>query len=154
MPSRRKRLPIQVIHGPNLNLLGTREPELYGRATLADIDAGLSAQAEKLGIELQSFQSNSEGALVDAIQAARGHVSGLIINPAAYTHTSIAIRDALLTLEVPVIEVHISNIHRREEFRRRSVLSDVATGQIIGLGVMGYGLALQALVQITESPAG
>ncbi len=148
MPSKHKTLPVQVIHGPNLNLLGTREPELYGRATLAEIDADLRAQANKIGLELQSFQSNSEGALIDAVQGVRGKISGLIINPAAYTHTSIALRDAVLTLEVPIIEVHISNIHRREEFRRRSLLSDVVTGQIVGLGIQGYNLALQALVHL------
>jgi 3-dehydroquinate dehydratase II len=154
MPSKRKRSQVQVIHGPNLNLLGLREPELYGRATLADIDAALQRQAEKMGVELQSFQSNGEGAIVDAIQAARGRVDGLIINPAAYTHTSVAIRDALLTLSVPIIEVHISNIHRREEFRRRSLISDVVTGQIVGLGARGYYLALQGLVQMLAENGG
>jgi 3-dehydroquinate dehydratase II len=150
MPIKRNKPQIQVIHGPNLNLLGLREPELYGRTTLADIDSALKVQADKLGVGLKSFQSNSEGAIVDAIQAVRDRTAGLIINPAAYTHTSVAVRDALLTLAVPIIEVHISNIHRRETFRRRSLVSDVVTGQIVGLGVRGYHLALQALVQMIE----
>lgn len=139
---------ILVLHGPNLNMLGHREPEIYGKTTLADIDAALHRMADKEGFILESFQSNHEGALVDRIQASIGDVAGIVINPAAFTHTSVAIRDALLLHDVPIIEVHISNIHKREDFRRHSYFSDIATGQIVGLGVRGYGLALEAIVAI------
>ncbi len=134
-----------VLHGPNLNLLGTREPEVYGRQTLADIDAALAAQAQAAGVALVSFQSNHEGALVDRIQAAaRDGTRFILINPAAYTHTSVAIRDALAAVAIPFIEVHLSNIHRREAFRQHSYLSELAEGVICGLGAQGYSLALQA----------
>ncbi len=134
-----------VLHGPNLNLLGTREPEVYGRQTLADIDCALAAQAQAAGMALVSYQSNHEGALVDRIQAARGDGTRFIlINPAAYTHTSVAIRDALAGVAIPFIEVHLSNIHRREAFRHHSYLSELAEGVICGLGAQGYQLALQA----------
>jgi len=136
---------IMVIHGPNLNLLGRREPDTYGQTTLADIDSQLKKLGPQLGLEVSSFQSNHEGAIVDTIQTAVGNLAGLIINPAAYTHTSIAIRDALIVLTIPIIEVHISNIHRREPFRHHSYMADVATGQIVGLGVNGYYLALRAM---------
>ena len=135
---------ILVLHGPNLNLLGTREPEVYGRQTLAQIDAELAQMAADAGAKLQSFQSNHEGALVDRIQAARTDgTSFILINPAAYTHTSVAIRDALAGVSIPFIEVHLSNIHRREAFRHHSYLSELAVGVICGLGANGYRLALQ-----------
>lgn len=134
-----------VLHGPNLNLLGKREPEVYGRQTLADIDASLAVQAQAAGVALVSFQSNHEGALVDRIQAAAGDGTRFIlINPAAYTHTSVAIRDALAGVAIPFIEVHLSNIHRREAFRQHSYVSELAEGVICGLGAQGYSLALQA----------
>ena len=135
---------VLVLHGPNLNLLGTREPEVYGRQTLAQIDAELAQMAADAGAKLQSFQSNHEGALVDRIQAARTDgTSFILINPAAYTHTSVAIRDALAGVSIPFIEVHLSNIHRREAFRHHSYLSELAVGVICGLGANGYRLALQ-----------
>ncbi len=135
---------VLVLHGPNLNLLGTREPEVYGRQTLAQIDAELAQMAADAGAKLQSFQSNHEGALVDRIQAARADGTDFIlINPAAYTHTSVAIRDALAGVSIPFIEVHLSNIHRREAFRHHSYLSELAVGVICGLGANGYRLALQ-----------
>ncbi len=135
---------VWVIHGPNLNLLGSREPDTYGRLTLAEINARLVAQAGTLGVHLECFQSNHEGALVDHIQLARTRQVGfIIINPAAYTHTSVAIRDALAAVDIPFIEVHLSNVHRREPFRHHSYLSALATGVIAGLGADGYGHALQ-----------
>lgn len=133
-----------LLNGPNLNLLGLREPELYGAATLADIEAELLQMSEDLGHTLQSLQSNSESDLVDRIQAAAGQVDFILINPGAFTHTSVALRDALLGVAIPFIEIHISNIHAREEFRRQSYFSDVAAGIIAGLGPQGYGLALRA----------
>ncbi len=136
-------LHIQVIHGPNLNMLGTREPGHYGNQKLADIDEELIALGDKLGVRVTSFQSNHEGELVDKIQ--KLDCDGLIINPAAYTHTSIAIRDALLAVQIPFIEVHLSNIHRREGFRHKSMLVDVATGVIAGFGAHSYSLALRGL---------
>jgi 3-dehydroquinate dehydratase-2 len=140
--------PILVIHGPNLNMLGQREPETYGRTTLTDIDRELTELGRRWGLSVTSFQSNHEGAIVDTIQQAAERIAGLIINPAAYTHTSIAIRDALLLLRVPIIEVHISNVHRREPFRHHSFMADVSTGQIVGLGVNGYYLALRAMADL------
>lgn len=135
---------ILVIHGPNLNLLGTREPGVYGSRTLAQIDADLSKTATDAGARLESFQSNHEGALVDRIQAAgRDGTRFILINPAAYTHTSVAIRDALAAVALPFVEVHLSNIHKREPFRHHSYLSDLADGVICGLGASGYALALQ-----------
>lgn len=135
---------ILVLHGPNLNLLGTREPEVYGTQTLAQIDDELQRIAAAAGARLESFQSNHEGALVDRIQAARTDGTRFIlINPAAYTHTSVAIRDALAGVSLPFIEVHLSNIHRREAFRQHSYLSDLAVGVICGLGANGYRLALR-----------
>lgn len=133
-----------VLHGPNLNLLGSREPEVYGHATLADIDAGLRATATAAGHALESLQSNAEHVLVDCIQAARDDGTAFIlINPAAFTHTSVAIRDALAGVAIPFVEVHISNVHRREAFRHHSYLSDVAEAVMAGFGVHGYALALQ-----------
>jgi 3-dehydroquinate dehydratase-2 len=135
---------VLVLHGPNLNLLGTREPEVYGAQTLAQIDAELNALGAAAGAQITCFQSNHEGALVDRIQAARTDGTRfIVINPAAYTHTSVAIRDALAAVALPFIEVHLSNIHRREPFRHHSYLSDLAVGVICGLGVSGYRLALR-----------
>ncbi|MDJ0786191.1 MAG: type II 3-dehydroquinate dehydratase [Myxococcota bacterium] len=137
---------VLVLHGPNLNLLGTREPEVYGHTTLAEIDQALLDQAKVAGATLESFQSNHEGELIDRIHAARGHDDGLLINPGALTHTSIALRDAILASELPVVEVHLSNVHAREEFRRHSVLSDVAVGVVTGFGPSSYRLGLEALL--------
>jgi len=145
-PSRKHQ--VLVIHGPNLNMLGLREPELYGRTRLEEIDAQLKDLGKRWGITAKCFQSNHEGAIVDQIQSESSRVDGVIINPAAFTHTSVAIRDALLLLTVPVIEVHLSNIHKRESFRHHSFMSDVVTGQVVGLGVNGYYLALRALADI------
>lgn len=136
---------VLVIHGPNLNMLGQREPEVYGTTTLKAINASLDELGKKLGLLLETFQSNHEGAIVEKIQEAVGEQNGLIINPAALTHTSIAIRDALLLLDIPVIEVHLSNIYKREPFRHKSMISDVATAQITGFGMQGYTMALEAL---------
>ena len=135
---------ILLLNGPNLNLLGTREPELYGATTLADIESGLRSQAESLGHSFDCIQSNAEAELVDRVQAAAGNTDFILINPGAFTHTSVALRDALLGVGIPFIEIHISNIHAREEFRRQSYFSDVAAGVVAGLGPQGYELALQA----------
>ncbi len=137
---------ILVLHGPNLNLLGTREPEVYGTTTLAEIDRQLAERAAKAGAELRAFQSNHEGALVDRIHEERGWASGLVINPGALTHTSIALRDALVGVGLPAVEVHLSNVHAREEFRSRSLISPVVLGVVTGLGAHGYLLALDALL--------
>jgi 3-dehydroquinate dehydratase-2 len=135
---------VLVLHGPNLNLLGTREPKVYGRETLADINARLEATGRRRGVAVRCFQSNTEGALVDRVQAARGEGVGFIVaNPAAYTHTSVALRDALAAVAIPFVEVHLSNIHAREAFRRHSYFSDIAVGTICGLGGRGYDLALE-----------
>lgn len=136
---------ISVINGPNLNLLGARKPEVYGHTTLADIEATLRQQAAELGFELSFMQSNHEGDLVDAIQAAGTQAAGIIINPAAYTHTSLALHDALEAAELPVVEVHLSNVHKREPFRHRSFVSPQATAVITGAGAQGYELALTFL---------
>lgn len=138
---------ILVLHGPNLNLLGEREPEVYGRTTLAEIDTRLREIAAENGVSLESFQSNHEGALVDRIQAARGAYQGIVINPGGFTHTSVALRDALVASGLPIVEVHLSNIHAREPFRRTSLVSDIVVGQITGLGPIGYELALLALLE-------
>lgn len=136
---------VLVVHGPNLNLLGTREPEVYGTTTLADIDALLEREAKTLGMTLRIVQSNSEGALVDAIQGGRGWAEAIVINPAAYTHTSVALRDAIAAADVPAVEVHLSNVYKREPFRHHSFIAPVAAGQIAGFGADGYRLALQAV---------
>ncbi|MBQ1511267.1 MAG: type II 3-dehydroquinate dehydratase [Selenomonadaceae bacterium] len=135
---------ILVLHGPNLNLLGTREPEIYGRLTMEDINGRMEERAKRAGVGIDFFQSNHEGALVDAIQQARGKYEFIILNAAAYTHYSIAIRDAIGAVDVPVIEVHLSNIHKREEFRHHSVISPVVMGQVAGLGLESYLAALEA----------
>ena len=137
-----------VLHGPNLNLLGSREPEVYGRDTLADIDARLLRQAREAGHALDSFQSNAEHALIERVQQARAEgVAFILINPAAFTHTSVALRDALAAVAIPFIEVHLSNVHAREPFRRHSYLSDLAVGVICGFGANSYSLALEAALQ-------
>jgi len=142
---------VHVLNGPNLNLLGKRQPEIYGRDTLADIEAACRALAAELGLGLVFRQSNHEGVLVDWIQEARETAQGLIINPAGYTTTSIAILDALLTCPFPVIEVHLSNIHKREPFRQHSYISLAATGVIAGCGAHGYLLALRHLARLLEA---
>lgn len=142
---------VWVIHGPNLNLLGVREPQVYGSTTLAQIDEGLVAFGRERGFSVETFQSNHEGALVDRIQAAaRAGVGFIVLNPAAYTHTSVAMRDALAGVAIPFIEVHLSNIHRREPFRHHSYFSDLAVGVIVGLGPNGYRLALQQALDTLE----
>jgi len=148
-----RRARILVLHGPNLNLLGRREPEIYGRATLADIHTTMEARARVQGVQIESFQSNSEGELIDRIQAAATEgIEFIIINPGAYSHTSIAIPDALRGVAIPYIEVHISNIHAREAFRHHSHFSASATGVICGLGIQGYELALDAaLTRISQA---
>ena len=137
---------ILVLHGPNLNLLGTREPGLYGQDTLAEIDSELQQQAERLGAQLDCFQSNHEGALVERIHQAAGRVDGILINAGAYTHTSIALRDALLGVGLPFVELHLSNVHARERFRHRSFFADKAVGVICGFGPISYYLALEGMV--------
>ena len=144
-------LRVLVLHGPNLNLLGNREESIYGTATLRDIDASMQRLSGDLGVALDIRQSNLEGELVTWIQQARGKYRGIIINPAAYTHTSVAIRDALVAVDMPIVEVHLSNIYRREEFRRHSYVSEVALGQISGLGPTGYLLALRGLYDYLSS---
>ena len=142
---------ILVLHGPNLNLLGTREPGVYGAVTLEQINARLVAQAQQAGHQLQTLQSNAEHQLIDHIHAARDEATDfIIINPAAFTHTSVAIRDALLAVSIPFIEVHLSNVYKREPFRHHSYFSDIAEGVICGLGAEGYTLALQAAVHRIE----
>ena len=141
---------ILVLHGPNLNLLGTRDPLIYGTTTLAEIDAELARRASARGAALESFQSNHEGALVDAIQGARGRVDVIVINPGAYTHTSIAIRDALEGVALPAVEVHLSNLHAREDFRRESLVAARCVGQISGFGAQSYYLGLDAALAIVE----
>lgn len=136
-----------LVNGPNLNLLGTREPGVYGTTTLADIEADLARRAGDLGHRLSCFQSNHEGALVDRVQQAAGEVDFILINPGAYTHTSVALRDALLGVGIPFIEIHLSNVHKREAFRHHSYFSDIAVGTIVGLGPIGYELALHAAHQ-------
>ena len=138
---------VLVIHGPNLNLLGTREPEIYGSQTLSDINQQLQQSAQSRGIQLDTFQSNHEGAIVEEIHRARGKYNAIIINPAAFTHTSVAIRDALAGVDIPFVEVHLSNVHQREAFRHHSFFSDLAVGLICGLGAYGYEAALDFWVQ-------
>lgn len=144
MPDK-SRKSILVIHGPNLNLLGKREPHIYGYLSLDEINDQLLERGRGVGIEIETFQSNHEGAIVDRIQQAIGICHGIIINPAAYTHTSVAIRDALAMLEIPVIEIHLSNINKRESFRHQSMIADIVTARIAGFGSHGYMLALEGL---------
>lgn len=138
---------ILLINGPNLNLLGTREPHIYGYTTLADLESTSADYAKSLGAELQSFQANHEGAIVERIHAARGNVDAIIINPAAFTHTSVAIRDALAGVDIPFVEIHISNTHTREKFRHHSYLSDKAVAVIMGFGIHGYNYAIDFAVK-------
>jgi 3-dehydroquinate dehydratase-2 len=145
---------ILILNGPNLNLLGTREPAIYGRATLADIEKAATARAEGLGFRIDFRQSNSESELVSWVQQARTGVAGLIVNAGAYTHTSIALLDALNAVEVPVIEVHLSNIFRRESFRHHSYVSQAATGIVAGLGAKGYELAVEAIANLAGPATG
>ncbi|MEN5018313.1 type II 3-dehydroquinate dehydratase [Erwinia sp. Eh17-17] len=141
------KLHVLLLNGPNLNLLGTREPEKYGHTTLAEIVSDLTSQANALNVTLSHLQSNAEYALIDRIHEAKGNVDYIVINPAALTHTSVALRDALLAVSIPFIEVHLSNVHAREPFRHHSYLSDISAGVICGLGVDGYSWALQTAVK-------
>lgn len=136
-------LPVLVLNGPNLNLLGQRQPEFYGRDTLDDVVSRCEAAAEKFGAVVEAKQSNHEGQLIDWVHEARGNVAGIVINPGGYSHTSVALRDALVTLDAPVVEVHISNIHSREEFRHHSYVSGIADAVICGLGIDGYSAAVE-----------
>ena len=145
---------VLALHGPNLNLLGEREPEVYGRQTLDDINARLAAIAKQAGVQLECRQSNAEHELVEAVQQARGQADFILINPGAFTHTSIALRDAFLAAAIPFIEVHLSNVFSREAFRRQSYLSDLAVGCIVGLGARGYEMALDAAIaRLQAKPA-
>ena len=144
---------IFVLHGPNLNMLGKREPEIYGHSTLDDINQALVSLADSLGVQVSAYQSNHEGDLVDAVQATSEKHQGLLINPGAYTHTSVAIRDAIAAVNIPTVEVHLSNIHKREAFRHHSYIAPIAIGQICGFGINSYYLGLQALVNHLQNSA-
>ncbi len=151
MEQKNNRPKVLVIHGPNLNMLGKREPEIYGKNTLDEINSNLHELGKKLGLVVETFQSNHEGEIVDKIQKSASDQKGLIINPAAYTHTSIAIRDALLVLDIPIIEVHLSNIYKREPFRHESLISDIVTAKLTGFGAHGYTMALEALTEMIKN---
>jgi 3-dehydroquinate dehydratase II len=139
-----------ILHGPNLNLLGQREPEIYGRLTMQEINQRLNSLGETLGVQVRADQSNSEGGLIDRLQDAAGWAAGVVLNPGGYTHTSVAIRDAIAAIAIPVVEVHLSNVHAREEFRQRSLIAPVCKGSIAGFGWQSYALALRALAESTE----
>ena len=143
---------ILFLNGPNLNLLGTRQPEIYGRTTLAGIEASVRLRAQSLGVAIDFRQTNHEGELVTWVQQARGQVDAIVLNAAAYTHTSVALRDALIAAEVPTVEIHLSNIHAREEFRHRSLIAAICRGQISGFGPNSYLLGLEAAVSLNEQP--
>lgn len=142
--------PVLVLHGPNLNLVGQREPEVYGHLSLTEINRRLVSTGQELSLEVRTIQSNSEGTLIDALHSAREWAAGVVLNPGGYTHTSVALRDAVSAIELPVVEVHLSNIHRREEFRWRSLISPVCVGTIAGFGWRSYLLALHALAEIVQ----
>ena len=143
---------ILILHGPNLNLLGTREPEIYGSMTIEDINQKLIGLAQELGVEIKCSHSNHEGALIDALHDARKWANGVVFNPGGYTHTSVALRDAITAIEIPVIEVHLSNVYAREEFRHTSLISAVCKGKVLGLGWRSYTLGLRALVETLADP--
>lgn len=149
---KREFMKILILHGPNLNLLGTREPEVYGSMTLEDINNKLVGLGKELGVEVKSMQSNHEGALIDALHDARMWANGVVFNPGGYTHTSVALRDAIVAIGIPVIEVHLSNVYAREEFRHKSLISAVCRGKILGLGWKSYTLGLRALVETLANP--
>ena len=148
MSDNSSRKKVLVIHGPNLNMLGQREPDIYGHQSLDEINDQLHSLGKKLGIDLETFQSNHEGEIVDKIQQTVGSCDGVLINPAAFTHTSIAIRDALSLLDIPVIEIHLSNIYKRENFRHKSLIADIAAARIAGFGSRGYLLAIEGLATL------
>ena len=150
MPDKTPLKKILVIHGPNLNMLGQREPDIYGHQSLDEIDTELKVLGEDIGLQVESFQSNHEGEIVDRIQLSIGACDGILINPAAYTHTSIAIRDALSLIDIPVVEIHLSNIYKREPFRHQSLIADIAAARISGFGARGYLLGLQGLAGLIE----